>query len=75
MEYRADRYGIVHVPMGRVSFSVEDLVENYSALINELLRVKPSSAKGKYVKSVAFSSSMGPGVKVDPTMVRNLLDD
>ena len=75
VEYRADRYGIVHVPMGRVSFSVEDLVENYSALINELLRVKPSSAKGKYVKSVAFSSSMGPGVKVDPTMVRNLLDD
>ena len=61
--------------MGRVSFSVENLVENYSALINELLRVKPSSAKGKYVKSVAFSSSMGPGVKVDPTMVRNLLDD
>ncbi len=75
VEYRADRYGIVHVPMGRVSFSVEDLVENYSALINELLRVKPSSAKGKYVKTVAFSSSMGPGVKVDPTMVRNLLDD
>ncbi len=75
VEYRADRYGIVHVPMGRVSFSVENLVENYSALINELLRVKPSSAKGKYVKSVAFSSSMGPGVKVDPTMVRNLLDD
>lgn len=75
VEYRADRYGIVHVPMGRVSFSVENLVENYSALINELLRVKPSSAKGKYVKSVAFSSSMGPGVKVDSTMVRNLLDD
>ncbi len=75
VEYRADRYGIVHVPMGRVSFSVENLVENYSALINELLRVKPSSAKGTYVKSVAFSSSMGPGVKVDPTMVRNLLDD
>ncbi len=75
VEYRADRYGIVHVPMGRVSFSVENLVENYSALINELLRVKPSSAKGKYIKSVAFSSSMGPGVKVDPTMVRNLLDD
>ena len=75
VEYRADRYGIVHVPTGRVAFSVENLVENYSALINELLRVKPSSAKGKYVKSVAFSSSMGPGVKVDPTMVRNLLDD
>lgn len=75
VEYRADRYGIVHVPMGRVSFSCEDLTENYAALITELIRVKPSSAKGKYVKSVAFSSTMGPGVKVDPTMIRNLLED
>ncbi|MDJ1121628.1 50S ribosomal protein L1 [Olsenella sp. YH-ols2217] len=74
VEYRADRYGIVHVPMGRVSFSTEDLVENYGALINELLRVKPSTAKGKYVKTVTFSSTMGPGVKVDPTMTRNLLE-
>ncbi len=75
VEYRADRYGIVHVPMGRVSFSCEDLTENYAALITELIRVKPSSAKGKYVKSVAFSSTMGPGVKVDPAMIRNLLED
>ena len=75
VEYRADRYGIVHVPMGRVSFSCEDLTENYAALIPELIRVKPSSAKGKYVKSVAFSSTMGPGVKVDPAMIRNLLED
>jgi large subunit ribosomal protein L1 len=73
VEYRADRYGIVHVPMGRVSFDTDKLVENYGALIAELIRVKPSTAKGKYVKSVTFSSTMGPGVKVDPTMVRNLL--
>ena len=54
VEYRADRYGICHVPMGKVSFETQKLVENYGALINELLRVKPSSAKGRYVKSVTF---------------------
>ena len=63
VEYRADRYGICHVPMGKVSFDTQKLVENYGALINELLRVKPSSAKGKYVKSVVVSTTMGPGIK------------
>ena len=71
VEYRADRYGICHVPMGKVSFDTEKLAENYGALLTELLRVKPSTAKGRYVKSVVFSSSMGPGVKVDSTIVRN----
>lgn len=75
VEYRADRYGICHVPMGKASFEVEKLVENYGALINELLRVKPSSAKGKYVKSVVLTSTMGPGVKVDSTKTRNLMED
>lgn len=75
VEYRADRYGICHVPCGRVSFDEKDLVENYAALITEILRVKPSSAKGKYVKSVSFSSTMGPGIKVDPSKVRDLLED
>jgi large subunit ribosomal protein L1 len=73
VEYRADRYGICHVPMGRVSFTVEQLVENYAALYTEILRVKPSSAKGRYVKSVAFSSTMGPGVKVDTSVTRDFL--
>jgi large subunit ribosomal protein L1 len=73
VEYRADRYGICHVPMGRVSFSVEQLVENYAALYTEILRVKPSTAKGRYVKSVAFSSTMGPGVKVDTSVTRDFL--
>ena len=59
--------------MGRVSFTVEQLVENYGALINELIRVKPSTAKGRYVKSVAFSSTMGPGVKVDTSVTRDFL--
>ena len=71
VEYRADRYGICHVPMGKCSFDTEKLAENYGALLTELLRVKPSSAKGRYVKSVVFSSTMGPGVKVDPNITRN----
>ena len=74
VEYRADRYGICHVALGRASFSVQQLVENYQALITEILRVKPSSAKGKYIKSVAVTSTMGPGVKVDSLMTRNLMD-
>ena len=73
VEYRADRYGICHVPMGKASFSAEQLAENYGALFTEILRVKPATAKGKYIKSVAVSTTMGPGIKVDPTMVRNLL--
>ena len=75
VEYRADRYGICHVPMGKVSFETQKLVENYGALINELLRVKPSSAKGRYVKSVTFTTTMGPGIKVDTTKTRNLMEE
>ena len=74
VEYRADRYGICHVPMGKVSFDVEKLVENYGALLTELLRVKPSSAKGKYVKSVVVSTTMGPGIKIDPSKTRNFME-
>ena len=74
VEYRADRYGICHVPVGRVSFPLEQIVENYGALLNEIIRVKPATAKGKYIKSVALASTMGPGVKVDSTIVRNLLE-
>lgn len=75
VEYRADRYGICHVPVGRVSFPLEHIVENYGTLLTELLRVKPASAKGKYIKSVSLASTMGPGVKVDSSIVRGLLDD
>lgn len=73
VEYRADRYGICHVPLGRVSFDDQKLVENYAALYTEILRVKPSSAKGRYVKSIALSSTMGPGVKVDPSVQRDFM--
>ena len=73
VEYRADRYGICHVPVGKVSFDDQKLVENYAALYTEILRVKPSSAKGRYVKSVTLTSTMGPGVKVDPSIQRDFM--
>ena len=72
-EYRAARYGICHVPLGKASFETEKLVENYAALYTEILRVKPSSAKGRYVKSISMSSTMGPGIKVDSSVQRNFL--
>jgi large subunit ribosomal protein L1 len=75
VEYRADRYGICHVPMGKASFELSQLVENYAALLTELLRVKPSSAKGKYVKSIVVSSTMGTGVKVDSSKTRDFMED
>lgn len=75
VEYRADRFGICHVVVGKASFEVKQLVENYGALLTEILRVRPSSAKGKYVKTVVVSSTMGPGIKIDSTKVRNLMED
>lgn len=74
VEYRADRYGICHVPLGRVSFDEQKVVENYAALYTEILRVKPASAKGKYVKSISVSSTMGPGVKIDSAVQRNFME-
>lgn len=71
VEYRADRYGIAHVILGKVSFTPEQLAENYGAVYDEVLRMKPAAAKGKYVKSVTVSSTMGPGVKVDSGVTRN----
>ena len=71
VEYRADRYGIAHVILGKVSFTAEPLAENYGAVYDEILRMKPAAAKGKYVKSITVSSTMSPGVKVDPSVNRN----
>jgi large subunit ribosomal protein L1 len=70
VEYRTDRYGNVHVPIGKASFDSGALVDNYHSVLDELLRAKPASAKGRYLKSVTASSTMGPGVKVDPTVTR-----
>ena len=70
VEYRTDRYGNVHVPLGKVSFDVAALETNFRAVIDELQRAKPASSKGRYMKKISLSSTMGPGVKVDPTRLR-----
>jgi large subunit ribosomal protein L1 len=70
VEYRTDRYGNVHVPIGKASFDIDQLVQNYHAVLDELHRAKPASAKGRYLKAISSSSTMGPGVKIDPTAVR-----
>jgi large subunit ribosomal protein L1 len=75
VEYRADKYGIAHVGIGKKSFTVEALVENYGALLDEILRVKPASSKGRYIKSITISTTMGPGIKIDPLKTRNLLEE
>jgi large subunit ribosomal protein L1 len=71
VEYRTERQGaVVHVPLGQASFRAEDLVTNFKAIVDELNRVKPAAAKGRYIKRVSVSSTMGPGIKVDPNRLR-----
>ncbi len=72
VEYRTDKIGNVQLRVGKVSFSRDDLVKNVQAVIDEVVRVKPSSAKGRYLMSITVSSTMGPGVKIDPTRTRDL---
>lgn len=74
IEYRTDKTGIVHLVFGKASFSEQALLENYLTLLGEIIRVKPSTAKGKYIKSVSISSTMSPGIKVDLTKTRELLE-
>jgi len=69
VEFRVDKGGIVHAPVGKMSFSPENLIENASALLDSVVRAKPSAAKGKYLRSITVSSTMGPGVRVDETRV------
>lgn len=75
VEYRADKFGIAHVGIGKVSFDAEKLVENYAAVLDEIVRAKPASAKGKYLKSITIATTMGPGIKVDTTKTRGLLEE
>ena len=67
VEYRVDKAGNVHVPIGKASFEKTQLVDNAQSLLESLVRAKPASAKGTYLKSITVSTSMGPGVRVDPT--------
>ena len=72
VEYRTDKIGNVQLRVGKVSFSRDDLIKNVQAVIDELVRAKPASAKGRYLMSVTVSSTMGPGVKIDPTRARDV---
>jgi len=74
VEYRTDRTAIVHMTVGKTSFPDEHLLANYQAIIEELIRAKPSAAKGRYLRSDVMASTMGPGVKVDPSRTRDLLE-
>jgi large subunit ribosomal protein L1 len=75
LEYRTDRGANVHLAIGKKSFSERDLLENYATIVEEIVRAKPSAAKGRYIRSVTLTSSMGPGVKVDPTRTRNIVEE
>jgi large subunit ribosomal protein L1 len=75
ISFRVDKQSNLHLVIGKASFSTEQLVENYAAALDEVLRAKPSSSKGRYVKKVTFSTTMGPGIPVDPNRTRNLLED
>jgi large subunit ribosomal protein L1 len=75
VEYRSDRNGNVHVKIGKASFDVVQLVENYAALVGEIMRQRPSAAKGRYIRTVAISTSMSPSIVLDPTKSRALLED
>jgi large subunit ribosomal protein L1 len=75
VEYRTDRTAIVHLVIGKASFDDRKLLENYAAVIEELIRAKPSAAKGRYLRSVTIASTMGPGVKVDSSRTRDILEE
>ncbi|HEY1276852.1 MAG TPA: 50S ribosomal protein L1 [Thermoleophilaceae bacterium] len=75
IEYRTDRTAIVHLPIGKVSFEEQALLENYAALIEEIQRAKPAAAKGRYIHTVTLTTTMGPGVKVDPSRLRDIVEE
>src|SRR5215216_2746436 len=74
VEYRTDRTAIVHMILGKTSFEDRQLLENYQAIVEELVRAKPSAAKGKYLRTIVVASTMGPGIKVDPSKTRDLIE-
>jgi large subunit ribosomal protein L1 len=75
IEYRTDRTAIVHLVIGKASFDEARLLENYAAVVDELIRAKPSAAKGRYLRSITLTSTMGPGVKVDTTRTRDIIEE
>ena len=75
LEYRTDRTGVVHLPIGKASFDERKLLENYAALIDELVRARPAVAKGRYLRTITLATTMGPGIKVDPGKTRDILEE
>jgi len=73
VEYRVDRHGNLHLILGKTSFPARALVENYQAVLDEVLRAKPAAAKGRYIKGITIATSMGPGIRVDSSATRNLV--
>jgi large subunit ribosomal protein L1 len=73
-EYRTDRGANVHVSLGKKSFDEQQLLENYAALVDEIVRAKPAAAKGRYIRQVTLTTTMGPGIKIDPSRTRNILE-
>ena len=75
LEYRTDRWGNVHLVLGKSSFPTQALTENYQAVLDEVIRAKPAAAKGRYIKSITVTTSMGPGIRVDPSQTRNIVQE
>jgi large subunit ribosomal protein L1 len=75
VEYRTDRTAIVHLTIGKTSFEDQALLENYAAVIDEIIRAKPSAAKGRYIRTITLASTQGPGVKVDPARTRDIVEE
>ena len=75
IEFRVDRNANLHFIVGKVSFDEAQLVENYAAALDEVLRLKPSAAKGRYIRKATMSTTMGPGIPLDPNKTRSLLED
>ncbi len=73
IDFRVEKAGIIHAPLGKVSFGVEKICENLSAFLEKIMRLKPASSKGIYIKGLSISTTMGPGIKIDPSMVKDFL--
>jgi large subunit ribosomal protein L1 len=73
IDFRVEKAGIVHAPMGKVSFGVEKIIQNITAFLETIMRLKPSSSKGTYLKAIAISTTMGPGFKIDTALVKDLV--
>jgi large subunit ribosomal protein L1 len=75
LEYRTDRGANVHLSIGKKSFGERQLLENYAAVVDEIVRAKPSAAKGRYIRSITLTTAMGPGVHVDPARTRDIVEE